>query len=378
MKNEALKNTSMAEKEKKRVAADAESVLEEATGANSPDFKAEVAVNLDFDEPDKNKVWAFCAGQYSNDFRGNPKYLFIYMNKYRKDIVTYWLCDDIDLIEQIRNMGYRAYQLGTLEAELAMNKTGVFVSEQVKAFIPRGLSDVKYLNLWHGVGGVKAVERSLTEGVLAYELAKKYIEKNEFYLNNELYLAPSEFIEGIACEQLGIAPERIIRAGYPRNLYQKKYKRISTFDFDVIRQRKLPWNTKIIAYTPTYRNHQQGELFSQAIPDMEKLIEVCKKKHLLMIFKMHPLLENEMSFLQAKEAYADCPWIYFWDNKNDFYEIIDKVDLCIMDYSSIFTDFVASGTKHFIRYIFDIDPDTLDFPLGYDEATRGPKCKTVD
>ena len=38
---------------------------------------------------EKDKVWAFCAGQYSNDFRGNPKYLFLYINNYRKDIVPY-------------------------------------------------------------------------------------------------------------------------------------------------------------------------------------------------------------------------------------------------------------------------------------------------
>jgi len=387
MEKETLKDGNIAEKEEKTVMTEIEDALEEiaeddifedADEEDLLDSEEDYAAGLDFDEPDKNKVWAFCAGQYSNDFRGNPKYLFIYMNKYRKDIVTYWLCDDIELIEQIRKMGYRAYQLGTLEAELAMGKTGVFVSEQVKAFIPRGLSDVKYLNLWHGVGGVKAVERSLTEGVLAYELAKKYIDKNEFYLNNELYLAPSEFIENIACEQLGIAPEKIVRAGYPRNIYQKNYERISTFDFDVIKERGLPEDTRIIAYAPTYRNYQQGELFSQAIPDMNKLIDVCERNHLLMIFKMHPLLENEMGFLQSKEAFADCPWIYFWDNKDDFYEVIDRVDLCIMDYSSIFTDFVASGTKHFIRYIFDIDPDTLEFPLGYDEATLGTKCKTFD
>ncbi len=378
MKNHFSAINNLAETEKIPVAAETKDTLKSTIGKEVSASEEDSAVCLDFDEPDKNKVWAFCSGHKSNDFRGNPKYLFIYMNKYRKDIVTYWLCDDIEMINLIRNMGYRAYQLGTLEAELAMNKTGVLVAEQVKSYIPRGLSHAKYLNLWHGVGGVKAVERSLTEGNLAYELAKKYIDKNVYYRNNELYLAPSEFIENIACEQLGIAPEKIIRAGYPRNLYQKKYKRVSTFDFNILRQRKLPWNTKLIAYTPTFRNQQTGEVFTEAIPDMERLVEVCKKNHLLLIFKMHPYLEKEMGFLQAKEAYADCPWIYFWDNKDDFYEIIDKVDLCIMDYSSIFTDFVASGTKHFIRYIFDIDPDTLDFPLGYDEATLGPKCKTFD
>ena len=44
---------------------------------------------------DKNKVWAFCSGHNSNDFRGNPKYLFIYVNKYCPDIEAYWLCSDL-------------------------------------------------------------------------------------------------------------------------------------------------------------------------------------------------------------------------------------------------------------------------------------------
>lgn len=330
------------------------------------------------DNADSEKVWAFCAGQYSNDFRGNPKYLFIYINKYRPDITAYWLCDSIDIIEQVRSMGYKAYQLGTREAEMVMNVTGVLVSEQVKAVIPKGLRHAKYLNLWHGVGGVKAVERSLTEGVLAYELAKKYITNNEYYINNELYLAPSSFIEDIAIKQLGIKPQNIIRACYPRNIYQKKYERISTFDFNPIKERNLPEDTRMVAYIPTYRNHLNGELFSQAIPDMSKMIEVCEENHLLMIFKMHPLIEKELSFVAAKEAFQDCPWLYFWDNQNDFYEVMDQMDLCIMDFSSMFTDFIASGVKHYLRYIFDIDPETLDFPLGYDEVTLGRKCTSYD
>ena len=58
------------------------------------------STRVNIKETDKNKVWAFCAGQYSNDFRGNPKYLFIYINKYRKDITAYWLCDDPKIVKK--------------------------------------------------------------------------------------------------------------------------------------------------------------------------------------------------------------------------------------------------------------------------------------
>ena len=89
-----------------------------------------------------------------------------------------------------------------------------------------------------------------------------------------------------------------------------------------------------------------------------------------MIFKMHPLLEKEQGFLWAKQRYADCKWLLFWDNTNDFYEILDKIDLCIMDYSSIFTDFIAAGCKHFLRYAFDFDNDDYVFIPGIKDAVK--------
>lgn len=323
---------------------------------------------------EKRRVWAFCAGQYSNDFRGNPKYLFLYLNNYRTDIMPYWLCNNEEVILLIRRMGMYAFQLGSVLSELVINRTGVLVSEQVKASIPAGLEDAVYLNLWHGVGGVKAVERSMLDGQLAREIAIKYIKYNAYFRTNEMYLAPSEFIEGIAREQLGLEAHQIVRCGYPRNIYQRQYKAVSTFFHRVFRHPELPEDTRFAAYIPTYRNNQRGDLFAAAIPDMEKLIEVCRENHICMILKMHPILESELSFKQAKAAYADCPWVYFWDNRHDFYEVMDQMDLCIFDYSSMFTDFIAAGCKHFLRYAFDFTCSDLDFPMDYDEATLGRKC----
>lgn len=336
--------------------------------------KIENKNKIELKETDKNKVWAFCSGHHSNDFRGNPKYLFIYINKYRKDIEAYWLCSNDDVIEEVKRLGYKAYKLETVEAEEAIDRTGVLVAEQVKNSIPKGLENAKYLNLWHGVGGVKNVERSIHDGILLEEIGKKYIEKNEYYRCNELYLAPSEFIAGIAMAQQGLETDQIIRAGYPRCIYQKEYEKISTFTCNITDG--LPDDTRIICYAPTYRDNSKAEIFTTAIPDLKQLIEVCEKEHLLMIFKMHPLIENETGFLRLKEKYKDCKWLVFWDNTKDFYEVMDQVDLCIYDYSSIFTDFIAVGTKYFIRYAFDFDANDLSFVSNYDDVTVGEKCKT--
>ena len=63
------------------------------------------AVIQRYSEFDRDHVWAFVAGHYSQDFRGNPKYLFIYINKYRPDIAAYWLCSDEETIAQVRALG---------------------------------------------------------------------------------------------------------------------------------------------------------------------------------------------------------------------------------------------------------------------------------
>lgn len=342
--------------------------------SDSFDWETALPNNSEVRYPVRN-VWAFCAGQYSNDFRGNPKYLFLYLNEHRSDIYSYWLCENIEIIALLRSLGLPAFKLNTPLAEKAINETGVLVSEFVKMSIPAGLENAVYLNLWHGVGGVKNVERALTTGVLTEELAKKYIQKNSFYRTHEMYLAPSLFIEHIAEEQLGLSEKQIIRAGYPRCRYESP---VHTFDHDKFISPKLPAGVRFAVYIPTYRNNPKGDLFSLAVPDMERLVKVLKEENICLIFKMHPLLVNSFGFKKASEVYKDCPYLYFWDNRDDFYEVIKKVDLCIMDYSSMFTDFIASGCKHFIRYTFDFTGDDLDFPLSYEEATLGRMCNSFD
>lgn len=342
--------------------------------SDSFDWETALPNNSEVRYPVRN-VWAFCAGQYSNDFRGNPKYLFLYLNEHRSDIYSYWLCENIEIIALLRSLGLPAFKLNTPLAEKAINETGVLVSEFVKMSIPAGLENAVYLNLWHGVGGVKNVERALTTGVLTEDLAKKYIQKNSFYRTHEMYLAPSLFIEHIAEEQLGLSEKQIIRAGYPRCRYESP---VHTFDHDKFISPKLPAGVRFAVYIPTYRNNPKGDLFSLAVPDMERLVKVLKEENICLIFKMHPLLVNSFGFKKASEVYKDCPYLYFWDNRDDFYEVIKKVDLCIMDYSSMFTDFIASGCKHFIRYTFDFTGDDLDFPLSYEEATLGRMCNSFD
>ncbi len=324
----------------------------------------------------KNKTWAFNSG---NIFAGNPKWLFIYINNYRKDIRAYWLCDSDETVEYIRSLGYEAYNYASEKAKRLEMKTGVYVVEQVKESIPVMMPNVKMLNLFHGVG-CKSIERKVDTGFLCERIAKKYIKYNEFYKKNQLFLVTSPLMEKHFMEQCGIDEDKVIRAGYPRCIYQNYYEKVATFDHDIKRQKGLGEDAKIAVYAPTYRDNAQSNFMSKAFPDMEALHECLKRNNMIMIFKIHPLVANDFEYLQIKEKYEDDPYFLFWDNANDIYEIFDQVDLGIIDYSSIFYDMMAGGTKHFIRYFFDYgQEDTIrDMVFDLEEMTCGQMCRDFE
>lgn len=334
---------------------------------------------------DKEHIWMFDAGHNGRrDFRGNPKYLYIYINKYRPDIFAYWYCeaDASNIINQVKKLGFYGVCQGTKEANYLLSRTGVIVSEQIRSAIPVQLREAKYLNLWHGTG-FKRVERARIEDNddLRLGIARKYILYNSLYMNNQLLVASSPIYEKEFMEDFGITKEHILRTGYLRCMYQNLHESIQTYDHDIRKSKCVSEKTKLAVYAPTFRANCEN-VFSEGMRDLEKLYKVCEKKDILLIFKTHPLIENEQGFINAWQKYGDKKYFLFWDNTNDFYEIMNQIDLVIYDYSSMFSDFLCAGVKHFIRYIYDEDEYMKDgFTQGkeaYYERTCGTVCKSFD
>ena len=322
------------------------------------------------------KVWAFNSG---NTFTGNPKWLFIYINKYRKDIDAYWLCDNVETVDYVRSLGYKAYAFNAGGGIEVKNRAGVFVVEQVKEQIPKGMENAVLLNLYHGVG-CKSIERKVDSGFLVDRIITKYIKNSNYYFKNMLFLVTSPLMEKHFCEQVGVSPEHVIRAGYPRCVYQQHFSKIATFNHNIIDKKKRDKNTRVAVYAPTYRDNNGVELMNSAIPDMDALEKKLKKNNILLIFKMHPFVVSDMNYQNIMKKYENSPYFLFWDNNNDFYEVMDKIDVAIVDYSSIFYDFLAAGVKNYVRYFFDYDnPENLrDFAFDCKEMTCGKICNNFE
>lgn len=287
------------------------------------------------------------------------------------------MCYDKATMQYIRRLGFNAQLYKSENGKKIMRSAGVYVVDQMKEVFQPELAGITVLNLWHGVG-CKSIERkvSLDFLILKPNMAKKYIDNNTVYRNNQLFLVTSPLMEEHFKNQCGLEDDKIIRGGYPCCMYQKYYGSVETYSHDILKRRGLSEDTKIAVYAPTYRDSSAGDFFKMAVTDMEKLIRTLRKNKILLIFKMHPFMSNDYHYQNAKRTYKNVSNLLFWDNQNDIYEILDKVDLAIVDYSSMFYDMLAVGVKHFIRYMFDIDnsENVRDFVFDVRKMTCGTEC----
>ena len=319
------------------------------------------------------KIWVFNAG---DAFSGNPKWLFLYIVNHRKDLTPYWLCYKENMVSYMKERGYKAYLFNSPEGKAIERQAGIYVVNQVKEVIQDELKGVTILNLWHGVG-CKSIERKVNFGFLNERIAKKYIKNNYYYKNYQLFLVTSPLMESHFKEQCGIDDDKVIRAGYPCCIHNEA---ANSFDHNILKRQGLSENTKIVVYSPTYRDASATEFFGKAIQDMDRLVEVLEKNGMLLIFKMHPQMMKDRKYNEAMERYKACNRLMFWDNQDDIYEVFDQIDIAIIDYSSIFYDMLAGGVKHFIRYMFDIDDknNLRDFVFDVKEMTCGYDCNNFD
>lgn len=322
----------------------------------------------------RNKyIWVFNAG---NSFDGNPKWLFLYIVNYVKDIKPYWFCYKQETVDYIKHLGYNACLFTSNTAKKIGAMAGVYVVNQNKEVFQDYFEGITILNLWHGVG-CKTVEKKVDFGFLNERIAKKYIQYTSVYKKYELFLVTSPLMEKHFMEQCNLDEGQLIRAGYPCAFYPGE---VATYDHDILAQKNLPADTKIAVYAPTYRDASATTFFEKAIPDIDRLIRVLEQENFVLIFKMHPLMNNDFYYQNLRRKYQDCSRLIFWDNLNDLYEIFDKIELAIVDYSSIFYDMLARGVKNFARYIFDygMDNTVRDFALDYKENTYGEICSNFD
>lgn len=316
------------------------------------------------------KIWLF--GTYA--WQGNPKALFLFMEKYCSEThECWWIADNENIANDImKTTGFSKVTFASsAKSKELFARADVYVTENFRESYPAEMAEkTKIFNTWHGVG-LKHIELALgMDSVLVESIVPKYIKNFSKYKNQTLFLATSENMEKHFIEDTAINSEYIIRGQYPRN---KVYHEIGTYQFNDILPCSVEEYSCVVLFSPTYRIGAVNGVLQQLLPDFGQLARVCEQSNQLFIVKVHPFMKKDSYFGEMQAKYEGHRHILFWDDKYDIYEIFDHIDLAIVDYSSIFYDLLDAGVNKFIRYVPDFNEYQQDLELigDYIDLTDG-------
>ena len=293
---------------------------------------------------DKN-LWLF--GTNFNIYADNPKYLFEYISNNKPNLTAIWISGNRNTVKQILQNGYKAKWRYSLSGMYLAAKAGVFIYSHEVVNVNLWLKKSAFqFNTWHGVG-LKKVAASQDKGKAAFI----YNPKNTFQkiyraihspqvLDKSFYmLATSKTIRKNYSQSFQIAESKFVIAGYPR--LQPFYENP---------KKPEDWNkfSKVVIYMPTFRD-LNPQFLSNAIPNPEKLNEVCEKLNMLFVFKLHPFTAQAET-----NRFKGFSNLTVMDYGTDVYPLLKHTHAMISDYSSVFVDY-AVLKKPIIIYAYDLE-----------------------
>ena len=205
-----------------------------------------------------------------------------------------------------------------------------------------------YLNTWHGVP-LKYLGRSVAYDF--YDISN--VMKN--FLIADYILYPNEFMKKVMLEDymLDIRKNKVLMLGYPRN---------SIF-FDLEKNS----GKQRIAYLPTWRGTMTnigGNNYVLELEEILKKIDDSLSSNQEFYINLHPFLKGKLDISKFKN-------IKLFPKEYETYDFLNKCDVLITDYSSVFFDF-ANTKKKIILFTYDKDSylkdrgmylDIDDFPF---------------
>ncbi|WP_434926645.1 CDP-glycerol glycerophosphotransferase family protein [Shewanella sp. HL-SH2] len=275
-------------------------------------------------------------GCYKDKFADNSKYLFLHWQQ-QQTIRAIWISADKHIVKRLQDEGYEAY--------LRWSLLGVWHSATAKYYVYNTyIGDVnQYLakgavkiNLWHG-SPLKQIEFDISNGPLfqvyhPQNISQKFIAKalyHQQYVRPNLMIAPSDTVKKLFASSFRINDEQFLTCGNPRTDYYQRYKSEDWL------QLQLPLNTQqVILYAPSWRDSHldnAANIYTQAI-DFECLSAQLQQSNQCLLIRLHP---NEAHLATELSQYPNIINVTFWD---DIYGILEKIDLLITDYSSIYID----------------------------------------
>lgn len=308
-----------------------------------------------------NNVFVFGAW-YGKKYSDNSKYLF---EEYSCDkrITAVWISKNKKDVKKIKDGGLKAhYYLSFKGIYYQMVAKHVFITHSVFSDLLSSAISRKttIVQLWHGL----PIKKIMYDDVRFTQKQQKYgylLTVLPFLKHRYDYVvATSDYISNLFQRSFNVLPEQIILSKYPRNRYLNSS----------IKEKKL----KRILYAPTFRNSiptAEG-LLSQAGFNFDKTQFFLEKNNLFLDIRFHPVNKPCHKLINLFSRYNNINL----STQDDIYKSLEKYEVLITDYSSIFFDYLLTENP-IIFFPFDkcdYKENERDVYHDYSYFTGGHEC----
>ncbi len=215
-----------------------------------------------------------------------------------------------------------------------------------------------YIETWHGGLGIKKIDGDVPK---FRKIKKLMTEVNHMCNIADLFISNSKHLTNVYRTAFGYKG-KIWKCGYPKNDILVRGSK--TAELNVRNYFKIPQNTKILVYAPTFRDRFRFNGFDANLYDIDfdAVFKTLKEKtgyNWCILQKHHPFL------IKRKEAnIIDCKHVINANFYSDMQEIILSADAFISDYSSCIFDAAIREIPCFI-YAKDFDEYSCDRGVYY-------------
>ncbi|EJD8494707.1 CDP-glycerol glycerophosphotransferase family protein [Staphylococcus pseudintermedius] len=225
------------------------------------------------------------------------------------------------------------------------------------------------IQLWHAVGAFKTVGFSRVG-----KIGGPMLDSRNHRNYTKAYVSSASDIPFYA-EAYGIKEENVYPLGVPRTdiFFNENYEKSIIEQIEL----KLPIikGKKVILFAPTFRgNGHRSAHYPFFKIDFARLAKYCFENNAIVLFKMHPFVENKIKIPKKYEN-------YFKDisNYREVNDILFITDILISDYSSLIYEF-AVFKRPMLFYAFDLEDyvSSRDFYEPYEEFVPGKIVKTFN
>jgi len=323
--------------------------------------------------PKKKNLIILGSGK-KNDFRGNPKYFYLYLNLYQTDIDAVWSTNSNEIFNLLSKQGLPVIYRNSVKSFFNLIRAKYLVIEKSAADVYYTESiwgNFNFIQTWHGIvfkkTGIEALEDNKGlpgSSVLSKRKLRIVMQRLGLLsmMKYKLILSTSKQYEGLL--KKSFLNKNVKTLGYPRNDVFFNKKLIFT-DFNT--KFELFNFNKIILYAPTFRDNKENATpFTDEF--LYKLDNFLTKNNYFLLIKKHPL-DNSISIKNSFTSIKDVS-----SEVNDVQDLLVDIDILISDYSSIIHDFILTK-RPVIYYIYDFieyKSSCRGFYYDYHKTLSGP------